>query len=125
MTNLWDGDKSQPLIAGWYTMSFEVKTVGGNGGALELTGDGTGDQQAHLKFTVPADASGKRLTWNLMTGYAGYGYTTGPLTMTLTDCTLDRILFEKTRPSGLASEYGTGSYLDTTSPIKPGELVER
>jgi len=126
VVNLWaEETTTQPIIAGWYTMSFDVKTVGPNGGSILLTGAGEGAKQAHLKFDLPADAADKRVTWNLMTGYAGYGYTTGPLTMAQTDCTLDRILLEKKRPSGLASVYGTGSFLDTTSPIKPGELVER
>jgi len=126
IVNLWEDDKTtQPIIAGWYTMSFDVKTVGPNGGKVMLTGAGEGNKQAHLSFDVPADAAGRRLTWNLMTGYAGYGYTTGPLAMALTECTLDGILLEKKRPSGLASVYGTGTYLDATSPIKPGELVER
>ncbi|MCE5238074.1 SGNH/GDSL hydrolase family protein [bacterium] len=126
VVNLWAGERTtQPIIAGWYTMSFDVQTVGAGGGTLLLTGAGEGDKQARLKFAVPADSAGKRLTWNLMTGYAGYGYTTGPLTMSLTDCTLDRILLEKRRPSGLASAYGTGTYLDTTTPIRPGEVVSR
>jgi len=47
------------------------------------------------------------------------------MVMGLANCTLDRILLEKKRPSGEASVYGIGSYLDTTSPIRPGELVER
>jgi lysophospholipase L1-like esterase len=125
VVNLWEGETTtQPIIAGWYTMSFDVKTVGPNGGSIALTGAGEGDKRMKLSFAIPADSAGQRLTWNFMTGYAGYGYTTGPLTMSLTGGTLERIVLERKRPSGLASPYGTGCYLDSTSPIKPGELVE-
>lgn len=124
--NLWQGDHTtRPIIAGWYTMSFEVKTVGEGGGKLVVTGEGAAPRQMKQEFAIPADCAGKRLTWNVMTGYAGYTYTTGVLTMALENCSLERVLLEKKRPSGLASVFGEGSYLDTTSPIAPGELVER
>jgi lysophospholipase L1-like esterase len=126
LVNLWEGDRTtRPIIAGWYTLSFDVKTVGPEGGTLTLTGEGADPKRLHQTFKIPAAAAGRRLTWNLMTGYAGYTYTTGVLTMSLENCTLDRLLFEKKRPSGQASIYGTGCYLDTASPIQPGELVER
>ncbi|MEN6546262.1 MAG: SGNH/GDSL hydrolase family protein [Armatimonadia bacterium] len=125
--NLWaDGKTTRPIIAGWYTMSFDVKTVDPAGGTLILTGEGTDPKKTmDLTFKIPADSAGKRLSWNLMTGYAGYGYTTGYLTAALQGCELDRILFEKTRPSGKASIYGQGSYLDAVSPWSPGELLEK
>lgn len=56
---------------------------------------------------------------------ASFGARRPMMVMGLANCTLDRILLEKKRPSGEASVYGIGSYLDTTSPIRPGELVER
>lgn len=126
VTNLWgEGKTASPIIAGWYTMSFDVKSAEA-GAALTLTGEGTDPKQtAVLKFTIPADSVGKRVTWNLMTGYAGYGYTTGVLTLSADKCSVEQVLFEKKRPSALASVYGTGSYLDATSPISPGELVEQ
>lgn len=126
VTNLWgEGKTNQPIIAGWYTMSFDVKSAEA-GASLTLTGEGTDPKQiAVLKFTVPADSVGKRLTWNLMTGYAHYGYTTGALTLTTDKCAIERVLFEKKRPSSQASVYGTGTYLDSTSPVSPGEWVEQ
>jgi lysophospholipase L1-like esterase len=126
VTNLFGAEKTlQPVIPGWYTMSFDVKCAEA-GASITLAGEGNDPKQtAVLTFALPADSAGKRLTWNLMTGYAGYGYTTGVLTLTTDKCCLDRVLFEKKRPSGMASIYGTGSYLDTASPISPGELVER
>lgn len=124
--NLWgEGKTVQPIIAGWYTMSFDVKNAE-PGASVTLTGEGKDPKHiAVLKFAIPADSVGKRVTWNLMTGYAGYGYTTGLLTLTMDKCSLERVLFEKKRPSAVASIYGTGNYLDAISPIKPGELVEQ
>lgn len=126
ITNLWgDGKTRQPITAGWYTMSFDVKAAG-DGASLTLTGEGKAPAQAaKLEFKLPPDSAGKRVTWNLMTGYAGYGYTTAALTLACNGCAIDRVLFEKRRPSGLASVYGADTYLDSTSPIAPGEFVER
>jgi lysophospholipase L1-like esterase len=126
VVNLWGEVKtSQPVIAGWYTMSFDVKSAQA-GASITLSGEGKDPQHpAVFTFEVPGDSVGKRMTWNVMTGYAGYGYTTSLLTLTTNNCVLERVLFEKKRPSALASTYGTGSYLDATSPISPGELVEQ
>lgn len=125
VTNLWgEGKTAQPVIAGWYTMSFDVKSAE-PGASITLTGEGKDPKQtAHLTFQIPEGSAGKRLTWNLLTGYAGYGYTTGVLTLTADKCQLDGILFEKKRPSGQASVYGAGTYVDAKSPVCPGELVE-
>ncbi len=124
--NLWQGDKTTlPVIAGWYTLSFDVKSAEA-GASITLTGEGNSPARTMTQsFKIGADMVGKRITWNLMTGYVGYEYTTGVIKMTMDKCALDRILFEKKRPSGVASVYGAGSYLDTTSPISPGELVEK
>jgi lysophospholipase L1-like esterase len=124
--NLWQGNStSRPIIAGWYTVSFDVKTAEADA-TLTLTGEGKDPKQTlALTFKVPTTAVGTRLTWNLTTGYAGYGYTTGLIKIATDKCTVDRVLFEKRRPSGLASVYDVGNYLDTTSPIHPGELVEK
>lgn len=125
VVNLWQGDRTtEPIIAGWYTMSFDVKTVAPQGGTLTLTGEGVDKKQMWLSYKIPAEAAGQRVTWNLMTGYAGYTFTTGIITMQLEGCALERVLFEKKRPSGLASVFGEGAYLDTTSPISPGEIVD-
>lgn len=124
--NLWQGEASvRPIIAGWYTVSFDVRAAEA-GATVTVRGEGKGPAHAlRQTLAVPTTAVGTRLTWNLATGYAGYDYTTGIVRMATERCTVDRVLFEKKRPSGLASTYGVGSYLDTTSPISPGELVER
>jgi hypothetical protein len=126
--NLWKGDTNatlRPVIEGWCTVSFDVKTAEA-GATVTLTGEGKDPKQTLKQtFKVPAGAAGARVTWNISTGTARYGYTTGIITMTMDQCTVGRVLFEKKRPSGLASVYGAGSYLDTTSPISLGELVEK
>ena len=126
VTNLWgQGKTAQPVVAGWYTMSFDVQSAAA-GASITLTGEGKDPKHtAVLTFVIPADSAGKRVSWNLMTGYAGYGYTTGVMTLTQNMCSLERVLFEKQRPSKVASMYGTGSFLDMTSPVSPGELVEQ
>lgn len=130
VTNLWqggvEGTTTAPIIAGWYTLSFDVTEVGEAGGKLTLRSENTNPKFClNQSFPVPATASGQRLTWNFFTGYAGYGYATAVLKLTAEGCAVDRILLEKRRPSGQASVYGTGTYLDATSPIALGELVER
>jgi hypothetical protein len=124
--NLWaDGKTTRPVIAGWYLMSFDVQAVDAAGGALTLTGEGTDPKKTlNMTFKVPGDSAGKRLTWPVMTGYAGYQYTTGVVSLTAQGCAVERVLFEKARPSGQASAYGQGSYLDTLSPWSAGELLE-
>lgn len=126
VTNLWgDSGTSQAIVAGWYTMSFDVANAS-PGASITLIGEGADPKQtARLTFAIPPDSSGKRLTWQAMTGYVGCGYTTGRFKLATDKCTITRVLFEKRRPSGLASLYGTRTYLDATSPILPGELVER
>ena len=100
--------------------------VGEGGGKLTVSSENANPKLCLNKsITVAAAAKGQRLTWNFFTEYAGYGYATALLKLRAEGCTVDRILLEKRRPSGQASVYGTGSYLDTTSPIAPGELVER
>ncbi len=124
--NLWQGDQTvRPIIAGWYTVSFDVKAAEA-GATIKLTGEGKDPNLTLVQtFQVPATAVGKRLTWEILTGFEGYGYTRGVIKMTTDKCTVDHVLFEKKRPSGVASVYGVGSYLDATSPISLGELVEK
>lgn len=130
VTNLWqgevDGTTTAPIIAGWYTCSFDVTEVADGGGKLSVSSENANPKLCLNKsFTVPATAKGQRLTWNFFTEYAGYGYATSLLKLRAEGCAVGRILLEKRRPSGQASVYGTGSYLDTTSPIALGELVAR
>lgn len=130
VTNLWqgglEGTTTAPIIAGWYSCSFDVTQVAADGGKLTVSSENANPKLVLSKtFPVPAGSTGQRLTWHFFTEYAGYGYATSLLKLQAEGCTVDRILLEKQRPSGKASVYGTGSYLDTTSPIALGELVER
>jgi hypothetical protein len=133
VTNLWgDGKSTGPIVPGWYTMSFDV-TSAKPGASLMLASevDDPGkiakllNPMAKRNLVIPVESIGKRMTWNLMTGYEGVDYVRGPLVLTTTNCRIGRVLFEKQRPSARASKYGTGTYLDTASPISLGELVEQ
>lgn len=129
ITNLWAGEghgrTTEPLIAGWYTLSFDLAEVAPEGGTLVWRGEGP-DPRKRFEQTwkLTADQVGKRQVIQFFTGYAGYQYTTSVLTGEATGGTVERVLLEKRRPSGLASVYGAGSYLDTTTPPAPGELIE-
>lgn len=129
ITNLWAGEghgrTTEPVIAGWYTLSFDLVEVAPEGGKLVLRGEGAApNMRLEQTWQLTADQVGKRQVVQFFTGYAGYGYTTSVLTGEAAGCTVQRVLLEKRRPSGLASVYGTGSYLDTTTPPAPGELIE-
>jgi lysophospholipase L1-like esterase len=129
ITNLWTGEgngrTTEPVIAGWYTLSFDLVEVAPEGGKLVLRGEGAApDKRFEQTCQLTADQVGKRQVVQFFTGYAGYRYTTSVLTGEAAGCTVQRVLLEKRRPSGLASVYGTGSYLDTTTPPAPGELIE-
>jgi hypothetical protein len=129
VTNLWagggDGHSTAPIIAGWCTLSCEVKQVAPEGGELTLsTQNGNPKLCLHQSFKVPADATGQRLTFSLFTGYAGYEYATAVIQGAAKGCVVERVLLEKRRPSGQASTYGEQTYLDGASPWQPGELVE-
>lgn len=132
VANLWSDDRTaDAVVPGWYTMSFDVREAG-PGASITLVSDGSHPEASRktigrpkvLRFEIPEGSQGKRLTWNLMTGYAGINYVPGRLVLSAENSAIERILFEKRRPSSLASEYGAGSYLDATSPILPGEVVE-
>jgi lysophospholipase L1-like esterase len=128
VVNLWDAARqatSAPVIAGWYTVSFELKTVSGTAPAVRVLGaEGLPERLDQRLVLDPADA-GKRVTLPLFTSYEGYGYTRSALTLATEQCVIDRILIEKRRPSGLASAYGEGVYIDTATTPSPGELLER
>ncbi len=128
--NLWeggdDGHSRVPLIAGWYTVSCDVLAVTGPNPALTLTSRDPGVKQPLSKtFALGSTTAGSRACFELFTGYEGYGYTRSAIVATTQGCRLGRILLEKRRPSGVASAYGEGSYLDTVTAPVPGELVER
>lgn len=125
--NLWRGDESGQtsisVIAGWYTLSLNATEVGAGGGTITLTNAEEVQQPLSKSFPVAAADAGKRLTFSFFTGYEGYGYTRTPLKLKLENCHAARILLEKQRPSGKASTYGEGEYVDTLTPPQPGELV--
>ena len=124
VVNLWQGDSAgktaEPVIAGWYTLSFDVAGVDAAGGSVAVAGIAA--KEKGDVTVAPADA-GKRLSLNFFTGYEGYGYTRAALTLAVQGCRIERILLEKTRPSQKPSIYGEGSYLDTQTPPAGGELV--
>ncbi len=126
--NLFDkaaGQTKCPVVAGWYTVSFDVKEVRGDKPSVTVQ---SASPTIATPFTnehalQPADA-GKRVEYEIFTNYEGYGYTRDRLKLTPKDCVVDKILIEKRRPSGKASTYGDGVYLDTQSKPSLGELVE-
>ena len=62
---------------------------------------------------APGEAN-QRVQRDFMTGYEGYTYNRSHLRMEVDGAEISRILLEKTRPSGQASAYGEGSYIDAT-----------
>jgi lysophospholipase L1-like esterase len=127
VANLWDAASnttSVPVIAGWYTVSFVVTDRGDNPGILIRNVNKDAKNQLSKSFSLSPSANGTRQTVELMTGYEGYGYTRDKLCIEVTGCKITDILFEKRRPSGKPSGYGTGVYIDTTTPPAVGELVE-
>lgn len=126
--NLWDAARQQtriPVIAGWYTVSCELVRVAGDKPSLRIHSVGTG-LKAPLDQTFPLAAGdvGKRVTVHLFTQYEGYRYTRSAMAVAPQACEIRKVLFEKRRPSGAASAYGVGSYVDTTTAAMLGELVE-
>lgn len=128
--NLWEGDAAGmtriPVIAGWYTISFDVTRMSGKEPSLAVH---CADEISHpYERVLPIkDArAGVRAAVELFTNYeGGKRYTRSRLKLIPRDCEISNLLFEKRRPSGQPSTYGTGSYLDTRTPPALGELVER
>ena len=122
VNNLWNAKSNSTknaVIAGWYTLSFTVKSSSDKA-SVTLKG---GDSFAKT-FKVAASDNGKRLSFNFFTGYEGYGYNRSGMTISLKDCKIDKILLEKCRPSGKPSTYGKGIYIDSKSKAATGELIE-
>ena len=125
--NLWDAEAGQttvPIIAGWYTLSFDVEEVEGDAAALVLHSVEDVKKPMEQRLEIAADDAGKRVTRNFFSGYEGYQYTRSTLRMELEGARISRVLLEKTRPGGEASVYRVGSYIDATTPPAPGELIE-
>lgn len=128
IVNLWeggaDGQTTVPIIAGWYTLSFDVRELGAEGGTATLRSVEEVDKPLEQRFTLAPGCAGQRVSFELFTQYEGYQYRRAHLRMEVAGGTIERILLEKMRPSRLASVYGVGSYLDTETPPALGELIE-
>ncbi len=111
VVNLWDDqtNKSEPLVPGHYSVSFEVKKVDGKRLIFFLNG---------AEYDLRAEA-GKRLSCIYQAEKE-----TNPLEITFKNGEAERIQVEKMRPSKLPSVYGRGSFLDSVSPIRSGEKIE-
>ncbi|MBI2298168.1 MAG: hypothetical protein HYU66_04320 [Armatimonadetes bacterium] len=77
-----------------------------------------------MVYLLPADGAGKRFSFEVFTGYEGYGYTRAKLAVTAVGAAIEQVLFEKKRPGGKPSSYGAGSYVDRATVPAAGELVE-
>ena len=122
VNNLFDEKKNStknPVIAGWYTLSFVVKNSSKNA-SITLSG---GDTFKKI-FKVAASDKAKRLSFNFFTAYEGYGYNRSIMNLKCNGCEIDKILLEKRRPSAKASVYGKGIYIDSKSKPASGELIE-
>lgn len=125
--NLWDAQAactSVPVIAGWYTVSFDLLDVSAEKPVLRVSSVGQVKEPLAQSFTLNPAGKGTRVAVQLFTKYESYGYTRSKLSIEPQGCKIDRILFEKSRPSWKASVYGEGSYVDTESQVSPGELIE-
>lgn len=122
VNNLWGAKTNStkiPVVAGWYTLSFTVKNSSEKASVTLKGGD-----SFTKTFKVAASDKDKRLSFKFFTGYEGYGYNRSDMTISLKDCKIDKVLLEKRRPSGKASAYGKGIYVDNKSKTAPGELIE-
>lgn len=126
--NLWDDAQARtqvPIIAGWYTVSFALTAVTGDKPTAVVRSVGKSVKRPFERsFPAAAVDIGRRVAVNFFTHYEGYHYTRSAMTMIGRGCEIEKLLFEKRRPSGRASTYGVGSYIDTETTPMPGELVE-
>ncbi|MFP3903408.1 MAG: SGNH/GDSL hydrolase family protein [Armatimonadota bacterium] len=128
VVNLWEGDAdghtTAPVLADFYTISFDAIGVGEDGGTVTVRSqDGDLDYPLQKSFDVPADAADSRLDFTFFTGHERRTYTRSVWEFDVEGCTIDRILIEKKRPNAVPSVYGTGTYVDYQTPPAPGELV--
>jgi hypothetical protein len=127
--NLWDGDADGatriPVIAGWYTISFDVVRVTDAEPTLTVEAAEPISHAYERALPVKGAEAGQRAYVELFTNYeGGKRYTRCRLKMRCDGIEIRNILFEKRRPSGTPSVYGTGSYLDCETVPAPGELVK-
>ena len=124
--NLWKDENalSEPLIPGWYVLSFDIAQTDGILKIL-LKSAGTFPQRYRLSKEITCrEAAGIRVQYTFMTGYEGYSYLIAPAMLEVTGGKISRIQLEKMRPSGKASIYGKGTFIDTESPVCLGEKLQ-
>ena len=120
--NLFDAKTNStknPVIAGWYTLSFSVQSSSEKASVTLSGGD-----SFKKTFKIANSDKGKRLNFNFFTAYEGYGYNRSIMKLSSNACKIDKILLEKRRPSAKASVYGKNIYIDSKSKPAPGELIE-
>lgn len=126
--NLWDaaaGRTAIPLIAGMYTLSFEVvRQDGPDARVVVCSADPDTKPFFRQEFPLPEAATGVRRAETFYTREEGYSYARCVMTVQAQGCEVRQIMIEKMRPSRQPSAPGQGIYLDTTTPPAPGELVE-
>ena len=125
IVNLWDSKTASTpiMIPGWYTLSMELDKCS----EVKFTLYSVTDKpKAQFKKTYTLKGKpGSRVELNFMTGYNGFGYTLAPFKLDVKAGAVKNIMIEKTRPLQKASRFGTGTFVDTASPIAPGEIVVR
>ncbi len=125
--NLIDGKQKQtyqPLIAGWYTLSFQLNSkVGDNPKVIIKNSIPVAD--LYQEYNLSDKTVGKRVSFNFFTGYEGYGYTRAVSVIDENNCEVSNVLLEKKRPSGKMSFFNTKtSYIDKITKPALGELIE-
>ena len=125
VVNLWDekSNATSPLLPGWYTLSMELDNCGEV--AFTLYSTSPKIKACYKKSFTLKGKPGSRVELNFMTGYQGYGYDRAPFKIDFTAGKAVKIQVEKTRPLQRASIYGKGRFLDTASPMAPGEILLR
>ena len=115
-----------PVVAGWYTVSFKVSRIGEVVPELRIVGiDKSLAHPLGKKLKIPQVNSSGRVVINFKTGYERCTYSRSKLKLIPVGCEISEVLFEKRRPSGKASIYSKGNYLDTKTTPALGELFEQ
>ncbi|MBT4821385.1 MAG: hypothetical protein HON70_37090, partial [Lentisphaerae bacterium] len=127
--NLWDGalgETSVPLIAGYYTLSFDVVSVAGESARVSVQTADRAVTKGALSQAVPVANGqvGQRVDSSFYTREEGYHYSRATVTVKSEGCEVRNILLEKMRPSRKPSVFGHGIYIDALTVPSPGELIE-
>lgn len=123
VVNLWnEKTMSTPsMIPGWYTLSMELDGVKEVVFTLYSVCNEP-KKQFKKKYTLRGKP-GQRVEINFMTGYQNFGYTAAPFKLDIAKGKVKNIMVEKMRPLMRASAYGTGTFIDTVSPVAAGEKL--